>query len=147
MFNLPNLRFTWGGLHGDVSCNLSTLARVGGGRLNECKSNEGICGRKGFSFFGTKRLCYFATSASTDRNNNYTTIYTTILYFCNGLCRVCNFLRSTRQFESNNKLQCQPFAFCAKHGLVRKYGFIQVCRIYSNSFSNLLRLNRNEVIA
>lgn len=41
MFNLPNLRFTWGGLHGDVSCNLSTLARVGGGRLNECKSNEG----------------------------------------------------------------------------------------------------------
>lgn len=44
MFNLPNLRFTWGGLHGDVSCNLSTLARVGGGRLNECKSNEGICG-------------------------------------------------------------------------------------------------------
>lgn len=40
MFNLPNLRFTWGGLHGDVSCNLSTLARVGGGRLNERKSNE-----------------------------------------------------------------------------------------------------------
>ena len=41
MFNLPNLRFTWGGLHGDVSCNLSTLVRTGGGRLNECKSDEG----------------------------------------------------------------------------------------------------------
>ena len=33
MFNLPNLRFTWGGLHGNVSCNLSTLARVGGGQI------------------------------------------------------------------------------------------------------------------
>lgn len=34
MFNLPNLRFTWGGgLHGDVSCNLSTLVRTGGGQI------------------------------------------------------------------------------------------------------------------
>ena len=33
MFNLPNLHFTWGGLHGDVSCNLSTLVRTGGGQI------------------------------------------------------------------------------------------------------------------
>ncbi len=45
MSKLVNYPFTWGGVHGDVSCNLSTLVRVGGGRLNECKSNERICGR------------------------------------------------------------------------------------------------------
>lgn len=40
MSKLVNYPFTGGGLHGDVSCNLSTLTRVGGGRLNERKSNE-----------------------------------------------------------------------------------------------------------
>lgn len=33
MSKLVNCPFTWGGLHGDVSCNLSTLARVGGGQI------------------------------------------------------------------------------------------------------------------
>lgn len=136
-----------GGLHGDVSCNLSTLVRIGGGRLNECKSNEGICRREGFNFFGAKRLCYFDTSTSTDKNNNYVTIYATILYFCIRLRGVCNFHKSDGQFTSKNKLQFSPFVLCIKHGLVREYSFVRLCRIFSNSFSNLLRLTRNEVIA
>lgn len=136
-----------GDLHGDVSRNLSTLARVGGGRLNECKSNEGICGREIFRIFSTKRLRYFAASTSTDKNNNYTTIYATILYFCNRLRGVCNFHKSNGQFTSKNKFQFSPFVLCIKHGLVREYSFVRLCRIFSNSFSNLLRLTRNEVIA
>lgn len=81
MFNLSNLRFTWGGLHGDVSCNLSTLARVGGGRLNECKSNEGICGtettrvdRRVCSRHNKFRRCLFYFFSNTkigNCNENY----------------------------------------------------------------------------
>lgn len=46
MFNLVNLRFTGGGIQGNdpvIASNLSTLTRVGGGRLNERKSDEGYC--------------------------------------------------------------------------------------------------------
>lgn len=149
MFNLPNLRFTWGGLHGDVSCNLSTLARVGGGRLNECKSNEGICGREKWTdgrvsrrrSLSTKSHAFFFPSAEFCKPN---TLESSKVHFKLGIQREYSMV--SRQLLcvlrygkfKNQFILCKIFW--------EKYRVI-FTRCKQGFCSRLLLTTRNEVIA
>lgn len=159
MFNLLNLLFTGGGLHCNVSHNLSTLARTGGGRLNECKSNEGNVRTEKWKFraycslrqvISVHHLAIQPTVRACNRSK-YTAVYVsnvpnqigrdTDFFLCNSFNqRFTDFIARASNYSYGYKLN-------NRKGLPWISGFTTFWLTRRNE-SNCVRLNlRNEVVA